>query len=212
MRVARFGADTPNVTLDAFAAELYQSLAPLTVTDPDNEFALANFIGAIGSMFTGVEDLVRDTTGRPGWTSIMDPQAAPADALPWLAQLAGVKTPDGTPEAVTRALITDRPGMRRGTPAALMAAVAGTLTGAKLVILVERDPTPYEFIIITRTADTPDPAATERAIAAAKPAGLLGTHVVTDYQLYAEIADAFDDYDDMSVSFADYNALLEGGA
>lgn len=208
MKFAELGADAPAAVLDTFAAELYAALAPLAQQDGENGGALAYLTGAAGVPFQTLETYVRDTTSRPGWSSLMDPSVIPADGLPWLAQLAGVVLETGTPEAAARERIAALGGTKRGTPAALRSSVQATLTGDKVVVLVERDGGPYALTVATRTAETVDAAATVAAIEAAKPAGLVATHVVTDMRTFGEVEGIADDYADVEDTFTDYDDLL----
>jgi hypothetical protein len=67
----------------------------------------------------------------------------------------------------------------RGTPTRMAKAVRHTLTGNEYVFLKEREGSPYRVTVVTRTSETPSPAATFNAAKAQKPAGLILTHVVT---------------------------------
>src|SRR5215467_11358862 len=80
-----------DLTPDTFAERLYDMLAPLAQQDPHNAWALLIYINAIGLMFQEVEDLVRDSPEGPGWSELLDLNRAPTQALPWLAQLVGVR-------------------------------------------------------------------------------------------------------------------------
>src|SRR3954463_10371654 len=83
-------AAQPAPTLEAFAANLYASLAPLAWMDDQAEWSLAKFSGAFGAMFESVEDVARDTAQGPGWSAVVDITRCPLDWLPWLAQFVGV--------------------------------------------------------------------------------------------------------------------------
>ena len=194
-----------------FAGELYYELGPVAQNDEEHGWALARYLSAIGAMFEDVETLIRDQDGRPGWAILFDPDACPAYALPWLAQVAGVPASARQDEASLRAAIRDRAGTRRGTPAALAAAAAATLTGARSVRLFEREAgDAYAIGIKVRPSETPDDAVTLAAAKAAKPAGVLLTLYVADYALYVELPDDYDDYDDLlATAPANYGLLAE---
>src|SRR5215471_3803868 len=76
-----------------FAGRLYDMLEPLAEQDPQAGWSLLILCNAIGTAYQLVEDLVRDTAAGPGWSSLMDVARCPYDALPWLAQFAGVRIP-----------------------------------------------------------------------------------------------------------------------
>ncbi len=166
-----------------------------TVTDPDGEatsWAALRFLDAMLSPLQLVEDLARDDNqGRPGQTALLDIDRCPPVALRWRGQLSGVRV---TPGDVTdpawaaraRAEIRNAAGLKRGTPAAIVGAVQATLTGMRVVRLIERDSSPYHFTVIVRTSECPDPAVSEAAARAQKPAGLVMTFTVAESPLVDE--------------------------
>jgi hypothetical protein len=138
--------------------------------------------------------LVRDTPDGPGWSVILDVDAAPAEGLPWLAQLVGValrqqrngETAE-TYAVYARDAIRRQGGRQRGTVDAQMSAIQDTLTGAKSVRFIERaGGDPYAITAITRTAETPSTAATTAAWLRQKPAGLTYSLVISDDPLWVE--------------------------
>lgn len=172
----------PPATLapDSFAARLYGALLPLAYQDPANAWALLILCNALGTEYQLVEELVRDTPDGPGWSVLVDLDRCPDWALPWLAQLVGVRLLPGSDPTEQRARIESTGGFRRGTRDALIGAAQATLTGNKNVIFRERDhpatDTPayaYYLTVITYAAQTPDPTATRNALLAQKPAGIL---------------------------------------
>lgn len=143
--------------MTAIAEELYRRLGPwyrADLQDPGQPLlALCEaFIGGLQP----IEDVIRDTDTHVGWGKIMDPDAAPAEWLPWLAQFVGVRFTDQIPEAERRALIKDTPGFRRGTPAAIRGAVQALLTGDKTVYFVERQGSAYGLSVSTLESETPE--------------------------------------------------------
>lgn len=183
----------PPFELDSFAALLYDALAPLAAWDEGAGWALAHYCAAIGAMFQPVEDIARDTPDGSGWSAVLDLERSPDSWLPWLAQFVGVTTIPGSTPAATRQRIASTDGFRRGTPAALEGAAAATLTGNKIVIFRERDQSaadpPYALEVVTLTGETPNPAATQAAILAQKPGGIVLTYRTAegeDWQLVKE--------------------------
>lgn len=170
---------SPMPALSPVAATLYEQVSPLAFADPDNGYAVAHVCQAIGLMWQDMDDLIRDTDSGPGWSTLVDVNRAPGFVLPWLAQLAGVRATRGISETALRDEVARADGQRRGTPEAIRRAAAKTLTGTQSVRLVERTTSAYTLTVITSTSETPDPAATLAALLAAKPAGLVLTHVVS---------------------------------
>lgn len=77
-------------------------------------------------------------------------------------------------EVQQRQRIEDQEGRRRGTRAAIEAAAKKTLTGGQQVFIYEKwGGDAYTLRVVTYTAETPDPAATEAAIRRQKPAGIV---------------------------------------
>ncbi|NGZ99387.1 hypothetical protein G5V59_00160 [Nocardioides sp. W3-2-3] len=84
--------------------------------------------------------------------------------------------PGGLTVEQARAFVRDRAYWRRGTPAAVRAAVAALLTGQKRVALVERDGGPWRLTIRVYAAEVP-PGVTlddlKAAAATQKPVGII---------------------------------------
>lgn len=188
----------PDLAPETFASRLYGMLAPLAQYDPSYGWSLLIFVNAIGSMFELVEEWVRDSEDGPGWSLLLDLDRCPPEALPWLAQFVGVRLlPDST-AVEQRARIASTDGFSRGTPSSIRGAAAATLTGTKTVVFRERyGGDAYALTIVTYTAETPDEAATRRAIVAQKPAG-----IVLDYH-----ASAGQDWESVRVGFATWDAM-----
>jgi hypothetical protein len=173
-------------TVPDVAERWYQELAVTQPGDDERDWPLLKILGACGSAFGRLHDVVRDTDAGLGWTMLLDPARCPGWALPWLAQFAGVKLVTGSSEAQQRAQITAPPAFNRGTRSGMQAAVAATLTGTKQVRVVERaDGDPYRLAVIT-APESPDTAATARAAAAQKPIGLLLNMYVSTTPLLME--------------------------
>lgn len=131
---------------------------------------LRPFLEGLTAGLDDVDDLV---AGEHGWSLAFDLDET--DQPGWLGQLAGVPPTGGTVEE-QRAAVRAR-GYARGTVAAIKAAAAATLTGTKRVTVTERaDGAAYRLEVTTYQSETPDKAATEAAIRAVKPAGLLLTY------------------------------------
>lgn len=178
--------------MTAFADELYDRLSGIDAPSDD----LRAYCDAIAVMFAEVEDYVRqDDDGNESWSHLIDPELAGITALLWLAQLAGVNVPIGTEsdEATLREVIEAAEGRRRGTPAYMAEVAQRSLTGTKTVKMFERFGSAYLLHMVTRTDETPDPAVTEAAVRAVKPAGIVLSFLVSAGVTWDEPTDAWGD-------------------
>jgi hypothetical protein len=197
------------LTPDTFAARLYDALEPLARSDPQVGWSLLILCNAVGTLLQLVEDYVRDTPDGPGWSGLLDLNRCPSEALPWLAQLVGVRLLPNTTDAQRRARIVSTDGFRRGTPAAIMAAVQATLTGTQTVTLTERDGDPYVLTLYTLAQETPDALATRNALLSQKPAGIVANFTGTlAGQTYATVNANFASYTAVAARYVTYNDLL----
>jgi hypothetical protein len=197
----------PGLAPESFAATLYTDLAPLARQDADYGWALLILCNAVGQMFQLLDDVERDSAEGPGWSPLLDLDRCPDEALPWLAQFAGVRLlPDSTPSE-QRARIEATDGWKRGTPAALVGAAQATLTGSRQVILRERDTDPYHLTIRTLTGQTPSATSTLNAILAQKPGGLTLDFAAVAGQDYAGLKTKKANYAAVKSGYVDYAAV-----
>lgn len=130
--------------------------------------------------------LYRVSTAAPPvtpWAKLLNPEAAVNEAaLLYLAQLAGVRVPQGMKFRDMQTFIERAEARRRGRLSYMVELAQATLTGNKFVFTIEREPTAWVLRMVTRLSETPDPAATEAAILRGKPAG-----IVLDYEAVAGI-------------------------
>jgi hypothetical protein len=195
--------------MGTFAQDLYGRLAPVAVHDESLGWPLAYFCEALGQMFQDMEDVVRDSEDGPGWSSVMDLTRVPLLWLPWLAQFIGVTLPkrldgetDGDYRTRAALYVSNRPGFKRGTPAAMIAAAKETLTGSQYVLFDERNPDAYGLLVRTRTAETASEADTLAALMSQKPAG-----IVLDYDSLTGRS-----YQEVKLAYATYTLLAAGNA
>lgn len=139
--------------------EVYDAIRK-AVDDPYGD--LATYVGAVtDELIQEMEDMVRDSGSRPGWSALLDLNRIPDQGLPYLAQFTGVRFPSSLSPADQRIRIARTDGWNRGTPAAIAAAPLPYLTGNKTVILRERDPAAcagqpeYGLTVITYLNETP---------------------------------------------------------
>lgn len=182
------------------AEDLYASLAAYTVGDEDQDWHLLKLCEAIATAFTEpVAELVQEREGRVPWQVLFDPTLCPVEYLPYLAQFVGATLTDSMTEAEKRAAVALPEGWLRGTPAALLAAIKRTLTGAKTVHLDERyTGAAYQLRVRTLATETPSATATEAAILTQKPIGIVLTYAAITGQ----------DWDDLVADHADWDAVV----
>lgn len=191
----------------------YDALAPLASEDEEHGWALAHYCAAWAAMFDFLADLVLEQDGTPSWSRAYDPDLAPVELLPFIAQLVGVDLPPNLDEAAQRLRIKAVAGFWRGTPDAIVNAARQFLVGpdgtgeSATVYLIERHGSPYAFTVTTLESETPDEAKVLAALLEQKPAGLMmnySTIVGGDFETlrdthvdFAEIAADFTDFDDI---------------
>jgi hypothetical protein len=159
------------------AEQVYADLWPLQPGDEDRGWALLLLVGLLAQPFAEVDELVTD-----GWSILFDVDRTPGKWLDRPASMIGARLPEGLTDDQRRNYIANVGGVQAGTPNAIKAAAAGHLTGTKRVDFRERDGGAWRDTLITRTAETPDPAAVLAAVTdpTVKPAGRKITHLVFD--------------------------------
>lgn len=166
----------------SYAQDVLDALAPMLYAEVSTGDALTDYVTGLSLPFELVETWASDTDTHIGWSLLLDVDRCPVEALPWLAQIVGLKLNTGLSVADQRQQIHDAPNWKRGTPGAMRAAPAPYLTGAKTVILRERydgsgNDAPYYIEAITYTAETPNPTIVEAAIRSQKAGGIILTYV-----------------------------------
>lgn len=167
--------------------DLRFSLAPVTTPDLDQ------FLVALAAMYGQTEtysldSLDEDGNELPGYGVTFDVAECPAEALPYLAQFVGETLPTTLTDDEARRQIRTQPNRNRGTRAGIIAAARATLSDPDTgtVVFIERSisasPTDaaYGLTVGTLSAETPDAAATEAAIRANLPGGILLEYIVSD--------------------------------
>lgn len=153
------------------------------------------YLTGLANPFQLVEDYGSDDVDSlgqriPGWSIIVDVDRVPDEAVPWLAQCAGVRVTTGLSVADQRLQLSGLSSWKRGTVAALQAAPAPYLTGGKTVIIKERDTSPYHFEVITYASETPDDVAVLAALLTQKPASLIMVYTVFSGQKAFTVRDS----------------------
>jgi len=157
-------------------ARLTERTNQMAVDDPQYGWAHAHLCEALGQPLIQFQEAFDPVDAAP-FETLLDPARCPAWALPWLAQLVGMRLPTTISVDEQRAFIAALASHNRGTPAALAAAAGLYLTGNKTVMFRERDPTgtdpPYTLEVVTRDDETPDPDKVLAALMAQKPGGIV---------------------------------------
>lgn len=181
--------------------EVYEGLTTWARADHD-VWDLLIYVDAMMKTLQPIVSLVRDTEQHEGWARLLDVDAAPSEALPWLAQLVGVMPLKGLSDEAQRLRIKEAAGWQRGTPAAMRAAAQQFLTGSRLVEIYERDGSPWRFRIRTYLRETPNARAVYNAVAALKPAGLVFVHEVQAGVSIDSLVGTIDSYSQTIESFS----------
>jgi hypothetical protein len=188
------------------AEDVYDALHPLAKEDEAHGYALAHFLSALALMFDEAADLARDDEdGRPGWAGLFFTDTVPARYLPYVAMFGGVAIPANLPEDAQRLRVRETDGKNRGTTAAMAGAARTTLTGTRTVYVTERHGgSRWRIAFATLASETPDPAATLRALKAQKPGGYKITHTVVTASDFQTLRDTHSDFADVRSTFSDY--------
>lgn len=160
------------------AEELYEALAPaFTLGDEDRDWICLKICMALvaGRIDLLHGYLIDDVGDLPQWAIIFDPEKAPAEALPYLAQFDGAVLTPEMDEAARRAAIQTPEAFSRGRLASIEAVAKRRLTGTKTVIVTERyTNNAWRLRIETLEGETPDPEGTVADIVAyQKPIGIV---------------------------------------
>lgn len=150
---------------------------------------LEPFVDALTGPLAALDDLLAYSGRR--WPAVFDLDANPEPRF--LGQLAGTRVPVGLSPEEERIFIRDRASWRRGTPAALIAAVKPLLGGSQLVELVERTTSPWQFTLRVYADQLLPGVTADQVVAAAatqKPVGLVMTVDVSAGATYAHMTTA----------------------
>ena len=208
-------------TLDSFAQQLYDSIAPLAFAEQQVDYHLAQYCATIGTMFQVLDDYGRDeldTNGKdaPGWSQTVDILRCPDELLPWLAQFTGARFPPGLTADQQRAWIINAPQWRRGTVRSFHDMASIYLTGNKTLIMYERSnpaapgvDAPWHLTIWTYSAETPNPTAVLNAFLSVKPAGIVLHYSALTGQQYSALRTNNATYAVVRSKYATYDILRQ---
>lgn len=204
--------------VSAAAEELYEALDPAFTTGDEGRnwptLKLCDVLtsGDVARLHTYVTD---QADGTPGWVILLDPDTAPAETLPWLAQFVGATLRPDMTEAQQRAAIKQPEAFGRGTRGAIIAVAKRHLTAGKRVILDERSDgeigvdKPWQMRIRTLLVETPDPAATEDEIRAEqKPIGIVLSYAAVAVQTWGDVETGFANWGAVKANYATWHDVL----
>jgi hypothetical protein len=192
--------------------ELKNDLAPQLTGD------LSTYFDALGSMFTQVEVYTLDDPtgdGTGGWCILLDVDRTPYPyGTAYLAQWVGESLPAGISEVEARAWIVDGPNQRRGTPVSIARAAQRTLTGDRLVQLLERtksdgtvDPNGDNFTVVTYTDQTPDPAQVWQDLLTVIPADMVCNYETEVGPKWLDIHQTYATWNAVKAAFPTWGAV-----
>src|SRR4051794_27842626 len=112
-------------------ARLRERTAPLAPDDETHGWAHLHLCEALGQVYVQVAEVFDPEGDVPPFAPLLDVELCPAWALPWLGQLVGVQVPPSATDEQARELVRSVAGFKRGTPAAMRAAILPLLTGGQ---------------------------------------------------------------------------------
>jgi hypothetical protein len=188
------------------AAELYGACVPGQThswPEPGDPDDLLTFCEAIASMLDDWWGVTQEN-----WETVLDADAAPDEALGWLAMFVGVRRDVTWTADQLRDAIRSPAGFARGTPAAIREAAKRHLTGSKTVIMTERfGGSAYSLYIRTLASETPDEAVTLADILTQKPAGIVLNYDTLTGQDYAGLDASYSSYAGVDTDYESYGAV-----
>jgi hypothetical protein len=184
---------------------VYDGLEPWKSADANGH--LLAFVHAIAGQLQDVTDLVRDSDTAIGWSSVVDLDRAPSEALAWLGQFVGVTVSGDLDDASQRIRIRETQRFQRGTVAALQGAARQFLTGGRTVHITERDTSPYHLKVTTFVTETVDSGLVDAALQAGKPAGLVLDYEVSTGATYGDLKTTGMTYAELGAMYATYGEM-----
>lgn len=136
-----------------------------------------------------------------GWSALFDLDVTPQPA--WLGRATGTATPDYLTADEQRTYLRDRPGWRRGTPAAILAAIRSVYPVGR-VDIKERDGSPWQISV--RVYESEASVDQQRLLALAleeqRPTGIILTLVAAKGATIAHVtAEHGPTIDDLAAEF-----------
>lgn len=188
-------------------------IGPMQPEEVDSQYgyAFGNLVEAMMRMYRDLALLI-DPEEDPlvPWQPLFDVDICPEWALPWLAQVVGVKLPTYLTGEQSRQYIKELSFEQIGKPETIRNVVQMYLTGDQTVYFRERDNgDPYALEIITIESETPDQVAIDRAIKDSVPAGIIVNYRVVTSWDYQQMTTEGGSYSALPAKFSIYLQLRE---
>lgn len=160
-------------------------------------------VDALAVQMTAVDERVAPTDR--GWARVFDLNQTPDPR--WVGVVTGTRAPAGLLDSEVRDYVRERPASRRGSPAAIVAAVRAVLTGERRVTLIERDGSPWALTVRVYVSELPPGGVevVEAAVATQKPVGIVASVNVITGSTYAHMKTVHGpSYTDWAADFSTY--------
>lgn len=143
---------------------LYEALGFHRDTDEETGYQLRQLCEVLMTPIQRVYDLVREREGRAAGGTMLDPDNAPAEGLPYLAQYVGAKLLPVMDEQQRRDEIKRPSTWRRGEDETIKLVATRELTGDAWVRIRPRYPDAGRIYIRTLLSETPSPERLEATL------------------------------------------------
>jgi hypothetical protein len=195
---------------------LYEGLGWFRRLDEEGSGDLRGMCEAIMAPLEPAYDISRPRLDRPGWDIAFDPDEAPVELLPWLAQFVGVQLTPEMSEQQMRDEIREPTGWKRGQDESIRVALRRTLVATvegeePLVIIRPNTPSAGHHYIRTLASQTPEPERTKVVLRSKVPAWSVLDYEAITGLTYADLeASKYLTYAELEASpIASYRALEE---
>lgn len=208
----------PEPEMSQWGARLRERTQPLQPDDYLYEWTHAILCEALAKPYLQICELIDPPEPYPPWGPLFDLNACPDWALPWLAQIVGIRLPAGATGTEVRRIIKEAAGHNVGTVKAIRVSLEGTLVSANppappTIYFRERDGSAYRLEVVTLDPETPDPELTQKVLEAVVPGGLVldYRHIEGwDYQAMTDkYAATAGTYADLAADYTTYRDLRE---
>lgn len=200
--------------LSRWGERLRERTLPLQPDDHLYGWTHAILCESLAQPYLQVCELIDPPEPYGPWVPLFNVYICPGWALPWLAQLVGIKLPAGISDADARRAIKFSAGHNVGTVKAIRDALRATLVPANpptpaTVYFRERDGSAYRLEVVTLDAETPDPELTYSVLVASIPGGLVLAYRHIEGWDYQAMTDQGGTYAEQSLQYATYADLQE---
>jgi hypothetical protein len=206
----------PEPEMSQWGERLRERTLPLQPDDYLYGWTHAILCEALAKPYQQIVELIDPPEPYPPWGPLFDLYACPDWALPWLAQLVGIRLPAGATSAEVRRIIKHAAGHNVGTVAAIRASLEATLVSANpptppTIYFRERDGSAYRLEVVTLDPETPDPALTQMVLESVVPGGLVLDYRHIEGWDYQAMTDEYVGYTyaDLAGDFANYRDLTQ---